>query len=559
MARWLSLLLTLLLFLTPMTALGYDSPKGTSPFHPQIAVKTTAEKSQVQPTTSLHINFARDRLSVQVHNASLRSVLETIAQQAGFAVAVSPAFAQIPVAVDLSSVELEPGLQEILRRAGIANAAWGYRKKPQATGKLDEWELSRLTIVAEGHGSALLASPQPASDKSKQEAQKSTVSGKQLSREQFRDPKSNQMIDVAAHEVMVRFNPKMSADEIHKKIERLNAEVINAIPQFGVYHLVISESDTVASFIDKHQKDPRLRLLEPNPIVAVEPIDKTPNDPLFRAQWSLERIGAPQAWTYLPNHAGGVVAVIDSGVDENHPDLQGHIVRGKNLIDGSDDISDQHGHGTAIAGIIAATTNNEIGMSGICPTCKILPVKVLDESGQGTYAHVIAGIIWAADRKAEVINLSLGSYGFSRFLADAVEYAHQSGAVIVAAGGNEATQTPLYPGALPNVISVSASDSDDNLWTGSNYGPVIDIAAPGVHIVSLNTHNSYMRATGSSFSAAQVSGVAALVRTKHPFLKNAQAAQVLFQTADDLGEKGKDQFYGFGRLNAARALRAELR
>jgi subtilisin family serine protease len=351
----------------------------------------------------------------------------------------------------------------------------------------------------------------------------------------------------------------MSADEIQKKLDRLHAEVISAIPQFGFYHLAISESDTVSSFLDKHRKDPGLRVLEPNPIVSVEPVGTPPNDPFFRAQWSLERIGALQAWERAPRGVGGIVAVVDSGVDERHPELQKHVLPGRNVIAQNDETQDEHGHGTAIAGIIAARTNNTVGMSGICPTCEILPVKVLNESGQGTYAQVIAGILWAADNKAQVINLSLGSYGFSRFLADAVAYAHQNGAVIVAAGGNEGTKAPLYPGALPNVISVAATDADDSLWVGSNYGDAIDLAAPGVRILSLDTHNNYLFATGSSFSAAQVSGVAALLRTKHSVLKSAQVAQVLFQTADDLGEKGKDQFYGFGRINAARALRAEVR
>ena len=505
------------------------------------------------------VTFSQGHLSVHAKNVPLAPLLQEIARQVKFTVVISPAVTATPVTVELSNVEVEPAVKDILRQAGIANAAWAYRRKPQASGKQDEWELARVTIIAEGHGSSLAAlTPSPTS-KPQQEVQKNTQPRKPLLREQFRDPKSQQMIDIAAHEVMVRFDPKMSADEIQEKIERLHAEVISAIPLSGFYHLAISESDTVSSFLDKHRKDPRLQVLEPNPIVSVEPVGTSPNDPFFRAQWSLERIGAPQAWERLPRDAGGIVAVVDSGVDERHPELQRHVLPGRNVIEQNGDTQDQHGHGTAIAGIIAATTNNAVGMSGICPTCRILPVKVLNESGEGTYAHVIAGILWAADKKAQIINLSLGSYGFSRLLADAVEYAHHSGAVIVAAGGNEAIKAPLYPGALPNVISASATDADDNLWVGSNYGDAIDIAAPGVRILSLDTHNNYLFATGSSFSAAQVSGVAALVRTKHPLLKNTHVAQVLFQTADDLGEKGKDQFYGFGRLNAARALRAELR
>ena len=547
MRQWMKLLFMLLFPLAPIVALGNDTVGSRS----TVRVPT--------PVTPLHVTFTQKRLSLRVQNASLKSLLEGVAQQTGLSISVSPAVATIPVTVNLSRVEVELALQEILRRAGIANAAWAYRKSPHPSGKADEWELARLTIVAEGHGSSLAPTATSLSNKPESTARKRTGHQKQLSREQLRDPKTNQTIDVAAHEVMVRFDPKMSPDEVQQKIERLHAEVISAIPQFGLYHLSISESDTVSSFIDKHRSDPRLRILEPNPIVSVEPVGTTPNDPFFRAQWSLGRINAPQAWERLPNGAGGIVAVVDSGVDELHPELQSHILSGRNMIEQNDDTQDQHGHGTAIAGIIAATTNNAIGMSGICPTCQILPVKVLDESGEGTYAQVIAGILWAADKKAQIINLSLGSYGFSRLLADAVEYAHQSGAVLVAAGGNEATQAPLYPGALPNVISVSATDPDDNLWVGSNYGEVIDIAAPGVRILSLDTHNNYLFATGSSFSAAHVSGVAALVRTKHPSLKNTHVAQVLFQTADDLGGKGKDQFYGFGRINAARALRAEVR
>jgi subtilisin family serine protease len=247
--------------------------------------------------------------------------------------------------------------------------------------------------------------------------------------------------------------------------------------------------------------------------------------------------------------------VIDSGIARTHPDLQGKALRGRNLIEQNDDTQDEHGHGTAIAGIIAATTNNAVGMAGVCGTCQLLPVKVLDESGEGTYAHVIAGILWAIQNGAQILNLSLGNYAYSRLMDAAVAYAHEAGVVIVAAAGNEATDAPLYPAALPHVIGVSATDAADNLWTGANYGSSIDLAAPGVQILSLGLAQGYPVSTGSSFSAAQVSGVAALVRTKRPSLKNTDVARLLYQTADDLGAKGKDKFYGFGRVNAARALR----
>jgi subtilisin family serine protease len=555
------LLTILLLFLSPVRLFGdasvYNPPASRLQHLPKFLTREAVARPHEFPSPV--ISVSPGRVSISAQNVPLEPLLREIAHHARFTVTISPLFTATPVTAELVNVEVEPAVREILRRAGIVNAAWAYRKKPQISGELDEWELARVTIIAEGRSSSLTALVPSSTNKAKQEVHTTVQPRKPLLREQFRDLKSQQVIDVAANEVMVRFDPKMSADEIQKKIDRLHAEVMSAIPQFGFYHLAISESDTVSSFLDKHRNDPRLQVLEPNPIVSVEPVGTLPNDPFFRVQWSLELIGAPQAWERAPRGTGGIVAVVDSGVDEHHRELQSQVLPGRNIIEQNDDTRDEHGHGTAIAGIIAARTNNAVGMSGICPTCQILPVKVLNESGEGTYAHVIAGLLWAADNKAQVINLSLGSYGFSRFLADAVAYAHQNGAVIVAAGGNEATKAPLYPGALPNVISVAATDADDNLWVGSNYGDAIDLTAPGVRILSLDTHDNYLFVTGSSFSTAQVSGVAALVRTKHPVLKSTQVAQVLFQTADDLGEKGKDQFYGFGRINAARALRAEIR
>ena len=183
-----------------------------------------------------------------------------------------------------------------------------------------------------------------------------------------------------------------------------------------------------------------------------------------------------------------------------------------------------------------------------------MPVKVLDASGEGSYADVIEGILWAVDNEARVLNLSLGGYAYSQFMADAVDYAHAGGAVLVAASGNEATSAPLYPAAFPSVIGVSATDSSDRIWAASNSGPYIKLSAPGVDILSAGLANGYVTATGTSLAAAHVSGVAALIFSSNLDLSRTQVEQILYQTADDLGEKGKDEVYGHGRVNAATAL-----
>jgi len=170
---------------------------------------------------------------------------------------------------------------------------------------------------------------------------------------------------------------------------------------------------------------------------------------------------------------------------------------------------------------------------------------------------VIAGIVWAVQNGARVLNLSLGNYAYSQFMAAAVAYAHTAGAVLVAAAGNEAANDPLYPAAFSGVIGVSATDEADGVWAASNSGSYIDLAAPGVRVLSAGLANGYLVANGTSFSAAHISGVAALVRTKFPHLANTDVAQLLYRTADDLGPEGRDDAYGFGRVNAARVLGRE--
>ncbi len=232
-----------------------------------------------------------------------------------------------------------------------------------------------------------------------------------------------------------------------------------------------------------------------------------PDDPLFESQWALETIDAAKAWEVTTGNQSVIVAVIDAGSNANHPDLSGKVVPGRNIIKQNNDTLDDHGHGTAMAGVIAAATNNTIGMAGLCWECRLMPVKVLDAFGVGTYADVIEGILWAADNGARILNLSLGGYVYSQLMADAVDYVYAAGAVIVAAGGNEDTSDPLYPAAYPNVIGVSATDLGDSDWSPSNQGAYIKLSAPGAGVLTTALNEDYTVTTGTSLSAAHISAV----------------------------------------------------
>lgn len=275
-------------------------------------------------------------------------------------------------------------------------------------------------------------------------------------------------------------------------------------------------------------------------------------DPLQDKQWGLTQVDAPDAWQWTKG-AGAVVAVIDSGVDGSHPDLATAMVRGINTRNDRGDYSeptvDQDGHGTHVAGIIAARADNGTGVAGVAPQASIMPVKVLDADGGGWMADVVEGIVWAADHGADVINMSLGGPD-ADFSAPAVAYARAKGVVVVAAAGNDSSSSPSYPAALPGVLSVTALDRDGAVDTYSNYGATVDLAAPGSGILS-TVPDGYAYMTGTSMAAPQVAGVAALVDSVAP---GADIESILMASARDSGPVGWDARYGSGIVSAQAAV-----
>ena len=293
--------------------------------------------------------------------------------------------------------------------------------------------------------------------------------------------------------------------------------------------------------------------------LAIAPPAHAAADPLLAQQWGLFAIGADHVWTTTTGQ-GVIVAVVDSGSGP-HPDLAENLLPGRSIIgtvesqDGRD--IDASGHGTHVAGIIAAVANNGIGGSGVAPNAKILPVQVLDQAGQGDARDVAAGVRFAADNGARVINLSLGGATESSSLTQAITYANDKGVLVVAAAGNGgATDKPKWPASLDLTLAVTAVDQANNATSFDQRGDYIDLSAPGSNIVS-TAKGDYVTLSGTSMAAGFVAGAAALLFAAEPRVTNAQVRDILLRTATDIGEPGRDVTFGAGLINMVAAL-AEL-
>jgi thermitase len=285
--------------------------------------------------------------------------------------------------------------------------------------------------------------------------------------------------------------------------------------------------------------------------------DFIPNDNLYsRYQWNLPLIDTTQGWQVNRGAKEIIVGVVDTGVDLSHPDLQGHLVSGRNIVEQNDVPNDDVGHGTHVSGVISALVNNNMGVAGMTWYNKVMPVKVLDRTGAGSTYSVAQGIIWATDHGAKVINMSLGNYADSSFLHDAITYAFNHDVVLIAASGNDNTAQPGYPAAYPEVFAVAAVDARKHKATFSNYGDYIDVTAPGVSIASTYPNNQYAALSGTSMASPHVTALAALVRSTNPALKNTEVYEIMRQTAQDLGSPGRDPYFGFGLIDVVNAVEA---
>jgi subtilisin family serine protease len=350
--------------------------------------------------------------------------------------------------------------------------------------------------------------------------------------------------------------------------------------QSGLYVVEPPPGYTVEQTVAALRANPEVRYAEPDYYVRIH---VTPNDEFFGRQYALSNAGdklalpgsptgtanadihATAAWEETKGQSTVVVAVLDTGVDVAHPDLKNKLVsRGRDLVNDDLDASDDHWHGTHVAGIIGAETNNGFGIAGVAWNCKILPVKVLDKTGVGTVSQLVLGIIWAADNGAHVINMSFGGDEGAEALKDALKYAYTKKVVCVASVGNDGKDVD-FPAAYDDyVLAVAATDYKDEWPTYSAPGSEVDVAAPGESILSLVPAWSvpeddlpYRFRSGTSMAAAHASGLAALVRSIRPWLTAKDIMNVIRYTADDVnGDKlpGIDKYLGYGRINMERAL-----
>lgn len=351
-------------------------------------------------------------------------------------------------------------------------------------------------------------------------------------------------------QLLLKVKNQLPAPALEALLKANSLRPVGDIPALGV-RIVRVPAAAAAKVMKALSKHKDVEYVEPDAeAVALA----TVNDPGFTTQWHLAKIQAPAAWDLQTGSEQLRVAVIDSGVNASHPDV-GRVLPGYDFVNNDADASDDNGHGTAVAGCISPATNNNLGIAGLSWNTAVLPVKVLGATGSGSYSAIANGITYSADWGARIINLSLGGTSNSTTLQNAVNYAWNKGCVIVAAAGNNGNNTAFYPAACNHVVAVSATRSNDTLTSWSNYGTYVDLSAPGENIWTLDNGSSYKYINGTSFSSPIVAGVLALMASSGT-LSNAELVDLLLANADDIGTAGYDVYYGHGRVNAYRAVRA---
>ena len=345
---------------------------------------------------------------------------------------------------------------------------------------------------------------------------------------------------------VVTFAPGTNAAARAEILAGAGVEVVDTIAPLRMTVIRLEAGSPILASL---RGDPSILHVERDRVRAAE---AAPSDPGYDDQWSLRRINWNDVHGSVDPGGSAVVAVLDTGVDTSHADLAGNTVSGTSLLPDGDPTIDPNGHGTAIAGIIAATTDNALGIAGIAfAGVKVMPVTVLDADGLGQDSDIIEGIVWATDHGADVINLSFSNPGYSTALQAAVDYAWDHDVVVVAATGNDGSSAPTYPAGDRGVIGVSNTNRDDELAASSNYGADTFLAAPGTDIATLQAGGGMTSVSGTSASSAEVAAAAALLRAIDPDASNGTIVGRLARSAEDVGTRAET---GNGRLDLARAV-----
>ncbi len=417
---------------------------------------------------------------------------------------------------------------------------------------------------------------------------------------------SGKIIDALPNQVIVKYKKGGAAQAKSRIFRAMKTKVQEDLGPLEAEILTVPPGETIDSFIAKLQLDPDVKFAEPNGIMRASafPVDASPDDPQYGSQYYLNssHLDMEDAWRISQGSPTVTIAVLDTGALLSQAEFNGQFITstgttigidwnmngnftdtvagcnvnclGNDQVTGTppmdnninqcdDDCNDSGAniyHGTRVSSLIGAVTNNGSGMAGVAHNAKLMIVKVLNNKGTGSFTAIAAGIRWAVDNGADVINMSLGGSSSSGILNDEVAYAIENDVVVVAASGNSALRggTVEYPAALPGVIAVGAIDSTYSKADFSCGGQQLDLVAPGVAILTLssNTIPTFTDLNGTSFSSPLVAGVAGLVRSLNPDLTYFQVTQYINYFSDDLGPLGFDTSFGFGRLNANRVLTA---
>lgn len=357
--------------------------------------------------------------------------------------------------------------------------------------------------------------------------------------------------------ILVCFNtnvPNQKCLQIHRQI---GAKLLKEIPELNV-HIISVKPDQTDKCLSDYSDCMDVKYAERDVIMKSHHL--IPNDHLFNQQWGLIKIQAPDAWDKTRGSPNICVAILDTGIDQSHPDIAPKIVENVNFTN-SPTVDDRFGHGTHMAGIVAAVTNNRMGVSGLAANSTIMNVKVIDDTGEGSTSSLSQGILFAANHHARVINMSLSNTKKSETLHMAIKYAAKKGLILVAAAGNSGQSQEQFPAAFSECISVAATKKDDKRANFSQFGASwVDVAAPGMSIMStFPTHpnsigiQNYGLLSGTSPATAFVSGLAGLILALNPKLNPSSVRKIIESTTDQV--PGYGYYYKAGRINAYKAIR----
>ena len=349
--------------------------------------------------------------------------------------------------------------------------------------------------------------------------------------------------------LLVQFRKGAVSEARANLIAEAGARDTGTIQASGIHVIELPEGVDERAMVRALRTRSEIEFAELDEIVP--PADLIPNDPWYANwEWHLRKIQAPSAWSINTGSANVVIAVLDTGVDGAHADLSSKMTSGWNVYDNNSDTRDVNGHGTLVAGVAAALSNNGQGVASVAWNCRIMPVRISDNTGFASFSSMASGLTWAADHGARVANLSYRASASSTVGA-AAQYFQSRGGVVAVAAGNEG----VFDSSLdsPYILTVGGTDSNDLLYAWSNTGNNLDVVAPGSAYTTVKG-GGYSAASGTSIAAPIVAGLAALIASANPNLTGDEIQTILKQSADELGAPGWDTSYGWGRVNAARAL-----